>query len=156
MESAHIEAAKNPNHYLPYKLAGDIYRLKSKQAFEKDFDRQKMYGLCAKEYQKALKHIKRDIEISMNLLQCYKGAGHFDIALQLAEALTNEEGLSGYPDVYREIGSIFEGRGEYEKANGYYQRYFKLKPSAEDRVQIEGRMNVLIRQKKSLTETEKG
>ena len=156
LESAHIEAAKNPHHYLPYKLAGDIYKLKSKQAFEDDFDRQKMYNLCSKEYQKALKYLKRDIEISMNLLQCYKGAGHFDIALQLAETLTREEGLSGYPDVYREIGSIFEQKEEYEKANSSYQKYFQLKPFAEDRVQIERRINGLIKQKKSLTEPEKG
>ena len=154
LKVAQTEAVKSPKHYLPYKLAGDIYKLKSEKSFNNEQDRKKMYDLCAKEYQKALKYVKKSIEISMNLLLCYKGAGHMDLALDLAKNLTKEEGLSGYPEIYREIGNIFEFKEEYERANSYYNTYFQLKPAAEDRVQIERRIATLIEKKKKISEPE--
>ncbi|MBC6415076.1 MAG: hypothetical protein GDA46_01610 [Bdellovibrionales bacterium] len=151
LDLASIEIEKNPSNYLAYQLTGDIYKLKSKQAFENSHEKQKMYDLCINEYQKALKHVKRSIEISMSLLECYKGAGRIDNALQLAVSLTKEKGLSGYPAVYREIGSLYEIKEEYELANSYYQIYFRLSPSAKDRGPIEKRITHLIAQKKDLT-----
>lgn len=156
LKSAQTEAVKNPNHYLPYKLAGDVYRLKSSQSFSNERERKKIYNLCAKEYQKALKHVKKSIEVSMNLLICYKGAGHLDLALDLANSLTKEEGLSGYPEIYREIGIIFEFKEEYERASSYYETYFQLKPGAKDRAEIERRIAFLIEKKKRLMEPEGG
>ena len=154
LKAAQTEAVKNPEHYLPYKLAGDVYRLKSTQSFNKELNRKKMYSLCAKEYQKALKYAERSIEISMNLLLCYKGSGNIDKGLELANNLIKEDGLSGYPDVYREIGVIFEFKEEYEKARDNYNKYFQLKPSAKDRVEIERRISSLMEQKKKLTQPE--
>lgn len=154
LKAAQTEAVKNPRNYLPYKLAGDVYRLKSQKSFKKELDRKKMYGLCAKEYQKALKYVEKNIEVSMNLLLCYKGSGNTDKALELAKSLSEEEGLSGYPEIYREIASIFEFKEEYERALSYYKIYFQLRPSAKDRSEIERRMVSLIDNKKKLSQPE--
>ena len=85
LKFARTQAAKNPTNYLSYKLAGDVYKLQSKGAFDKAQERQVVYELCAQEYQKALKYVKNiDIEMSIGLIECYKGSGHLGSALQLA------------------------------------------------------------------------
>ena len=149
--SAKVAAVKNPKSYLPYKLAGDVYKLQSERSFKNEFHRKKMYELCTREYQKALKYIEKNIEVSMNLLKCYKGAGHYNLALELAQNLTQEEGLDGYPEVYRELGILFEFNEEYEKAQNYYKFYFKLKPRAKDRKTIISRIEQKIASKKEIS-----
>ena len=156
LKFAKVQATKTPNNYLPYKLSGDIYRLRSKGAFADLQERRAVYDLCAKEYQKAIKYLKKDIEISLGLLECYKGSGNLDVALHFVLQLKGEEGLSGYPDIYREIGSIYEAKDQYEKALSYYMDYFKLNPGAEDRVTIERRINKLIKEKQKLSQPEEG
>ena len=151
LESAKVAAVKNPKSYLPYKLAGDVYKLQSERSFKDEFNRKKMYELCTREYQKALKYIEKSIEVSMNLLKCYKGAGHYNLALELAHNLTQEEGLDGYPEVYRELGILFEFNEEYEKAKNYYEFYFKLKPRAKDRKTITNRITKKIASKKEIS-----
>lgn len=154
LKYARIQAAKTPKHYLPYKLAGDVYRLKSKGAFNNSQNRRINYELCAKEYQKALKYIKNDVETSIGLIECYKESGDLDSALQLTLQLTKVEGLSGYPELYKEIGNIFEAKEQYEKARAYYVSYFTLYPGAKDRKEIETRINRLIDQKKKISDPE--
>ena len=155
LKFARIQSSKNPNHFLPYQLAGDIYKLKSKGVFKDNQKKKNSYELCAKEYQKALKYLKNDLEISMSLLECYKGAGNLDLALQLTNQLQKQEGLSGYPDIYRELGSIFEQKENYEKARSYYLEYFNLRPGAKDRKDIESRIDKLIKEKNNLTKEKK-
>ena len=154
LKFARIQSAKNPNNFLPYQLAGDIYKLKSRGAFTDNQKKKNSYELCAKEYQKALKFLKNDLEISMSLLECYKGAGNLDLALQLTNQLKKEEGLSGYPEIYKEMGSIYEIKENYEKAKSYYIEYFKLKPGAKDRKAIEKRIEKLLKEKNNLTQPE--
>ena len=147
------QSVKTPNHYLPYKLIGDIYKSISGEVFDTPQEKKNSYELCAKFYQKALKHFKKDIETSLGLLECYKSAGNLDLALQLGRQLTEDTklGLSGYPDIYKEIGSILEKKEEYEKARVKYLEYFKLNPGAKDRMEIDTRINKLIKEKNSLT-----
>ena len=154
LKSARTQSAKNPHHFLPYKLAGDIYKLRSKGVFNDPQEKRITYELCAKEYQKALKYLKNDIEISIGLIECYKGAGNLDTALQLALQLSKEEGLSGYSELYREIGSIFELKDQYEEARSHYNSYFTLNPGAKDRSKIEMRINKLIKTKRELSRVE--
>ena len=154
LKSARTQSAKNPHHFLPYKLAGDIYKLRSKGVFDDPQEKRITYELCAKGYQKALKYLKNDIEISIGLIECYKGAGNLDTALQLALQLSKEEGLSGYSELYREIGSIFELKDQYEKARSHYNSYFTLNPGAKDRSKIETRINKLINEKRELSHVE--
>ena len=155
LKFAKIQSAKNPHNYLPYKLAGDIYKLKSRGVFENDQEKKNSYELCAKEYQKALKYLKKSLEVSMSLLECYKKSGNLDLALQLARQLTKEKGLSGHPAIYREIGLILEQKEEYETAKTYYANYFKLSPGAKDRKEIETRIEKLIKEKLTLTTEQK-
>ena len=154
LKLAKTQSAKNPKHFLPYKLAGDIYKLRAKGVFEDPQEKRVTYELCAKEYQKALKYLKSDIEISVGLIECYKGYGNLDTALQFALQLTKEEGLSGYAEIYREIGSIYESKDQYEKARSSYISYFSLHPGAKDRAEIEARINKLIKDKESMSNPE--
>ena len=154
LKFARTQSAKSPTDFRPYQLAGDVYRLRSKGVFNEPEEKRMTYELCAKEYQKALKYVKIHIEVSISLIECYKGAGNLDTALQLALQLIKEEGLSGYPDLYKEIGSIFESKDQYERARTYYTSYFTLNPGAKDRVKIENRINRLINEKKNVSEPE--
>ena len=151
LKFARTQSAKNPDYFQPYKLAGDIYRLRSKGVFSEPHEKRVTYELCVKEYQKALKYLKKDIETSIGLIECYKGAGNLDSALQLALQLIKEEGLSGYPELYREIGNIFEFKNQYEQARSYYTSYFSLNPGAKDRAEIETRINKLIHEKQQIS-----
>ena len=151
LKVAKVQMAKSPNHYLPYKLAGDIYRLKAQGVFEDPQEKRTISELCAKEYQKALKYIKNNIEISIGLIGCYKGAGNLDSALQLALQFVEEEGMSGYPELYKELGSIYEAKELYEQARAKYVDYFRLKPNAKERSAIESRINKLISEKTDLS-----
>ncbi|MCZ0932333.1 MAG: hypothetical protein OXJ52_04170, partial [Oligoflexia bacterium] len=72
-------------------------------------------------------------------------------ALQFARQLTKEKGLSGHPEIYKEIGSILEQKEDYENARTYYINYFRLKPGAKDRREIIDRINKLIQEKNNLT-----
>ena len=156
LKSVEIQKVKTPKNILPYKLAGDIYRVRSKGAFSYPQEKQVVYELCIKEYQKALSYMKEDLEISISLMECYKGAGDNDSALQLALQLTKDkERLTGRPEIYREIGLIFESMDQYEKARSYYNSYFLLNPRAEDRRDIEARINKLIGEKQSLSKPKK-
>ncbi len=153
LKFAKTQAAKTPKHYLPYKLAGDVYKLKAEGAFRTDQDRRIAHELCAKEYQKALKYLKNNIEISIKLIGCYKGAGLMDSALQFAIQLSEEEGLSGYPALYKEIGDILESKDQYDRARVYYNHYFTLKPGAKDRAEINTRINKRLNEKRELSQS---
>ena len=150
------QMAKTPDHFLPYKLAGDIYLSKSQGVFKDAHGKHKIYKLCAREYQKALSRHKGDMEISIRLIECYKGAGDLDSALQLALRMTKKEGLSGHPEFYREIAGIYEAKDEYEKARAYYTDYFSLDPGAKDHKIISARIDRLIKEKNSITKPEEG
>ena len=139
-----IQARKTPNSYLPYKLAGDVYKVISEGAFAKEEDRRKNYELCAMQYQKALKIMKADFDISVNLIDCYKGMGDYDSALNLAKILSSEEGTSGEGKLYRTIASLYEDKQEYESARSMYCAYFELDPGAKDRRAIEARIKEQI------------
>ena len=153
LKMARTESQKNPTDYRSYKLAGDIYFLRTQVASLGDREIQKLYSLCAIEYQKTLKYLKKDFESAMGLLKCYKGSGNLDLALQLAQQMTKEMGLSGHPELYKELGTIYEAKQEYEKAHRFYKDYFQLKPRASDRQQITNRIEQLLEAKRSLSES---
>lgn len=146
-----LQSVKMPNHFLPYKLLGDIYRQKAKGVFKNLHEQKKIYDLCAKSYQQALKFLKNNIEISSHLLECYKGSGNLKIALQFSLQLIKEKGLSGHAKIYKEIGSIYEIQDQYYKARYYYNNYFQLMPGAKDRSQIQTRIRKLIKEKKNIS-----
>ncbi|MGI9549035.1 MAG: tetratricopeptide repeat protein [Bdellovibrionales bacterium] len=140
LEFAKTESQKNPSLSLVYTLQGDIYKKKALSA-SNTLDRKRgNYELCAKSYQKAIRLQNKNIKYYIELISCYRGSGDFDSALQIANQITQAEGTSGYPEIYKELGRIYEAKGEYKKAQKVYETYFSLDPSASDRNQIQKRL----------------
>ena len=152
LKFARTQMEKTPHHFLPYKLAGDIYRTQAQGVFTDPQKRRATYELCVKEYQKALSRRKNNMEISIRLMECYKGTGDLDSALQLGLRMTQKQGLSGYPEFYKEIAGIYEAKDEYEKARAYYTDYFSLHPGAKDYKEISERIERLIQEKNSISQ----
>ncbi len=125
-ESIKKEKKQNPNLADPYILMAEVMTLK------------KQYGACASEYAVALKLRPHGAEIYVKAAQCYRLAGSLDIAEDmLALAATKE---SGYADIYREQGLIFETKGDFRSAGQAYNKYLGLSPNALDRIEIEAKL----------------
>lgn len=139
LQSAKTEYQKNPNLALAYVLAGDVYKSKANMR-SLSSKRRAHYELCATEYQKALKIRPKDIFLSIGLIECYRGSGDVDASLQIINKLLNSPGMSGYPELYREAGYVYEIKKEYEKAKASYNQYFSLFPTAPERATIERRL----------------
>jgi tetratricopeptide (TPR) repeat protein len=72
------------------------------------------------------------------MAQCCIEANNLDCADQsLAKAKNLESGLA---EIYRELGRVFEKRGQVDKAVESYQLYVELSPNAMDRDMIIGRI----------------
>ena len=139
LKFAKTEYQKNPSLSLAYVLSGDVYKKKAISGGSSS-DARVNYELCTREYQKALKIRIKDIYLNINLIECYRGSGDLEAALQIINKLINSPGMSGYPELYREAGLVYEIKKEYEKAKASYQKYFSLSPGAPDRVKIERRL----------------
>lgn len=140
LKSSKTESKKNPNLSMAYILTGDIYKKKAKQA-KNSFHRRTFYELCVKEYQKALRLREKDVDLYVQLINCYRGAGELDSALQLANQVIETHGISGYPELYRQLGLIYELKGDIPNARTAYKHYFVLLPGAPDKARIEQRLN---------------
>lgn len=140
LKAAKTESQKNPNLSLAYVLAGDIYEKRALGAVEEEYRSRSYYELCASEYQKALRLNDKNIKFYIRLISCYKGAGEFNLAIQMFEKLRQQKGVSGYPVIYKEIAHIYEIKGDYEIAKQIYQLYFDLDPTTSDRKRIEKRL----------------
>ncbi len=130
---AHAKREKklNPNLADSYILMAEIFTLK------------KQYGGCASEYATAIKLRPQGAEIYVKSAQCYRAAGSLDIAEDmLALAATKE---SGYADIYREQGLIFETKGDGTAAAQAFNKYLGLSPNAADRAEIEAKLLQLPR-----------
>ena len=141
LKAAKTEKKTNPNLALAYILTGDIYKTQAKKKNRDSFRRKIYYELCVKEYQKALQLRKNDVDLYVELINCYRGAGELDSALQLADQMIANHGTSGYPEFHRQLGLIHELKGDYEKARVAYESYFALLPGAPDKKKIERRLN---------------
>ena len=148
LKAAKTERSKNPNLAMAYILTGDIYKTKAKKNKDKLL-RKTYYELCVTEYQKALRLRKNDIDLNVELINCYRGAGELDSALQLAGHVVANHGTSGYPELHRQLGLIHELKGDYEKASVAYKHYFVLLPGAPDKAAIQRRLSGYLTKKKS-------
>ena len=137
LKFAKIESQENPNMSLAYILSGDIYKKKAISAKKTSVIRRANYELCAKEYQKALKIRSKDIILYIGLMECYRGSGDLDSALQITDKLLNTPGMSGHPELYNQSGLIYEIKGDFVKAKASYQQYLSLFPAAPERARIE-------------------
>lgn len=121
----------NPNLADSYILAAEVYSAL------------RDYAKCASEYQQAVRLRPQGAEIYVKMARCYRQAGSSDIAEKMLIVAVGIE--SGLPDIYKEQGAIYEGRGELAFAVRAYDKYLALSPNAPDRKEMEERINSLAR-----------
>lgn len=127
LEAVKKEKQSNPNLADSYLLAGEIYAAK------------KQYVECAAEYSQAMKLRSQGADTYVKAAQCYRQSGSVDIAQDLLSMASLRE--SGYADIYKEQGAIYEIRGDIRSAVQSYNKYLGLSPNAPDRVEIEARID---------------
>lgn len=120
------EKAKNPNLAEPYVLAADVY------------DRKGQYKECAAEYSAAIKLRATSADLHVRAANCYRKSDALDIAQDMLDIAKQHE--SGFPNIYKEQGYIFEKKGMYKQAQEAFRLYLELSPNALDRTEIESRL----------------
>ena len=129
MEAIKTEKKNNPYLSDSYVLAGQIHYA------------QKQYAECASEYAQALKLRAQGAEVYVRAAQCYRLNGSTEVAEDmLAIAATRE---SGFAEIYREQGAIFDTKGDRKASIKGYCLYLELSPNAPDKKEIVGRLNQL-------------
>lgn len=129
LDSAKSEKKLNPNVADSYILAAEVYTAR------------KQFTECAAEYSYAMKLRPQGADIYVKAATCYRQAGSFDVAddmLALAQARE-----SGYAEIYREQGAIYELKGDARSAAQAYNKYLGLSPNAPDRAEIEAKISRL-------------
>lgn len=129
IESSKMEKKLNPNVADSYILAAEVYMAK------------KQFAECAGEYSQAMKLRSQGADIYVKAATCYRQSGSLDVAEDmLALAVTRE---SGFAEIYREQGAIYEIKGDPRSAAQAYNKYLGLSPNAPDRVEIENKISRL-------------
>lgn len=117
------EKNRNPNIADPFLLAAEI------------FYRKEQFKECAAEYSQAIKMRPSGAELYVKASICYRQSDAIDIAEDMLATAKQRE--SGYPEIYREQGYLFEKRGMASEARESFERYLDLAPNAPDRGMIE-------------------
>ena len=135
ISQARLESRSNPRLVLPYLLAGESY------------EKLGQFLNCAIEYQKAVELDPENMNFYVKTARCYRKSGHLDLAIKILKKASGDEStsgmISGDPQLYKELGMIYEMRGAYQEASGSYCNYLNLMPRAPDRRDIEKRMKRL-------------
>ncbi len=126
VELVREEKSKNPNLADPFLLAAEIYY------------RKEQFAECAAEYSMAIKLRPSKAELYVKSSICYRKSDALDIAEDMLSIAKQQE--SGYPDIYREQGFIFEKKGMQREASDSFVKYLELSPNAPDRNTIEQRI----------------
>lgn len=117
------EKQRNPNIADPFLLAAEIYY------------RKEQFKECAAEYSTAIKLRPNSAELYVKSSICYRKSDAVDIAEDMLVIAKQVE--SGYPDIYREQGFIYEKKGQQGAANEAFETYLELSPNAPDRSVVE-------------------
>ncbi|UOF00331.1 tetratricopeptide repeat protein [Bdellovibrio reynosensis] len=123
LEASKMEKKLNPNVADSYILAAEVYTAR------------KQYAECAAEYSQAMKLRPQGAEIYVKSATCYRQSGSMDVAEDMLALASARE--SGYAEIYREQGAIYELRGDNRSAATAYNKYLGLSPNALDRAEIE-------------------
>ena len=126
-----LEKQANPNLPEAYLLAAEAYTVIQQ------------YTLCAQEYMRAIKLQPQSAMTYVKLAICDRKAGQVDAAMAMLNVASNKE--NGLADIYKELGAIYELKGDLNHAIEAYQQYFALDPEAPDRQQIEDHIMSLQR-----------
>jgi tetratricopeptide (TPR) repeat protein len=117
------EKNRNPRLADPFLLAAEIY-------FRKE-----QFKECAAEYSMAIKMRPSSAELYVKASICYRKSDAVDIAEDMLSIAKQKE--SGFAEIYREQGYIFEKKGQTREASESFQKYLDLAPNAPDRAMIE-------------------
>lgn len=126
LESANSEKKINPNVADSYILAAEVYTAR------------KQYAECAAEYSYAMKLRPQGADIYVKSATCYRQSGSTDVAEDMLALAAARE--SGYAEIYREQGAIYEIKGDARSAAQAYNKYLGLSPNAPDRAEIENKL----------------
>lgn len=126
LAEAKNEKRINPSLADAYILAAEAYALN------------RQYTQCATEYQQAVKLRPQGAEMYVKMSRCYRLAGSMDVALAMLQVAKEKE--SGYADIYKELGLIYEDQGDRREALAAYDNYLALSPNALDKKEIEARI----------------
>lgn len=126
---AREEKSLNPNLSDTYLLTGEIYSA------------QGAFSECASEYAQAIKLRPASAEIYVKSAECYRKSGSLEIAETMLTLAKERE--SGYAGLYRELGALFEKKGDAAAARQSYRNYLELAPNAPDKNDIEVRISRL-------------
>ena len=129
LQSAAEEKKNNPSLADPYILAAEVY------ASVRDYQK------CASEYQQALKLRSQGAEIYVQIAKCYRLSGNIDVAENMLNIAASQE--SGFAEIYKEQGAIYEQKGDRRAAIQAYTKYLDLSPNAPDRSVVESRISIL-------------
>lgn len=125
-EYAEMEKKINPKIADPYILLANIYSSQEK------------YSQASNELRRAAQLRPDDSNLYVQLAKNHRLSGQYDIAVSMLRVAAEKE--SGNPDIYREQGAVFEKQGLGDQALAAYSRYLELKPNAEDRAEVQGRI----------------
>lgn len=123
-----LEKINNPNLADPSIVLAEIYLSKKK------------YLSCIQEYQIAVKIRGASANIYIKMAKCYRLKGSLDTAKIMLERARKIE--SGLPEIYKELGAIYESNGKIRLATQAYKQYFLLKPNAKDGPEIKKRLGL--------------
>lgn len=129
LEASKSEKRLNPNVADSYILAAEVYTAR------------KQYGECAGEYSQAMKLRPQGAEIYVKAATCYRQSGSLDVAEDMLALAADRE--SGYAEIYREQGAVYELKGDARSAAKSYYKYLGLSPNALDRAEIENKISRL-------------
>jgi tetratricopeptide (TPR) repeat protein len=116
------EKKKNPRIADSYILAAEIYYRKAQ------------FKECAAENSAAIKLRPNSAELYVKASVCYRNSDAIEIAEDmLAMAIERE---SGYAEIYREYGYIYDKKGQSRNAVVNFEKYLVLSPNAPDRDQV--------------------
>ncbi|OQW47807.1 MAG: hypothetical protein A4S09_14750 [Proteobacteria bacterium SG_bin7] len=125
------EQSNNPLGPDSFLLAAEVY------------SQQGRYTQCTGEIQKALKLGTLGAKIYVIMARCYRLSGSIDTAMSMIRIAEQRE--SGLPDVYLELGLIYEAKGDATSAAEALNQYLTLVPNAKDAAQIRQKINSLGR-----------
>lgn len=117
------EKTKNPNIADSYLLAAELH-------FRKE-----QFKECAAEYALAIKLRPSSAELYVKASTCYRLSDALEIAEDMLAMARQRE--SGFAEIYREEGFLFEKKGQLRDARDRFEKYLELAPNAPDRAMIE-------------------
>ncbi len=129
LDAALAERRANPNIVESYLLAAEVYMVTRK------------YTQCTTEYQQAIKIKPQGGDNYVKLARCYRLSGSYDVAQSMLDIAAEKE--SGYAELYKERGALYQVQGEKEAALKAYEKYLALSPNAVDKTEIEALMSQL-------------